>query len=114
MAADATLPRTPSLRRRFALWFGLLFVLGAVLIRLAYYQATVATLDRDLDELLWSRVGMVRVLEQFEREMPLAEQLDPEADGRFLQSPNGGREPVDPGTAWAWMRRPRIDPRRFR
>ena len=110
MAADATLPRSPSLRRRFALWFGLLFVLGAVLIRLAYYQATVATLDRDLDELLWSRLGMVRVLERFERETPLAEQLDPEADGRFLKGPTGGREPIDPASVWAWIRRPRIDP----
>ena len=113
MAADATSPRSPSLRRRFALWFGLLFVLGAVLIRLAYYQATVATLDRDLDELLWSRLGMVRVLERFERETPLADQLDPGADGRFLKSPTGGREPVDPGAVWSWIRRPRIDPGQF-
>lgn len=110
MAADATSLRSPSLRRRFAFWFGLLFVLGAVLIRLAYFQATVATLDRDLDELLWSRLGMIRVLQQFEQRTPLAEQLDPEADGRFLKSPAGGREPVDPGTVWAWIRRPRIDP----
>ena len=110
MAASATCPRSPSLRRRFALWFGLLFVLGAVIIRLAYYQATVATLERDLDELLWSRLGMVRVLERFERETPLVEQLDPEADGRFLKSPTGGREPIDPASVWAWFRRPRIDP----
>ena len=107
MAADATSVRTPSLRRRFVLWFGLLFVLGAVLIRFAYYQATMATLCRDLDELLWARLGMVRVLAGFERETPLAEQLDPGADGRFLQSPTAGR---DPGAAWAWIRRPRIDP----
>ena len=39
MADDATSPRSPSLRRRFALWFGLLFVLGTVLIRVAYYPA---------------------------------------------------------------------------
>jgi len=52
MAADAISVRTPSLRLRFTLWFGLLFVLGAVLIRFAYYQATLATLERDLDELL--------------------------------------------------------------
>jgi signal transduction histidine kinase len=110
MAADATSPRSPSLRRRFALWFGLLFVLGAVLIRLAYYQATVATLERDLDELLWSRLGMVRVLERYERDTPLAEQLDPGADGRFLESPTGARAPGDPWTSWPWLPRPRIDP----
>jgi two-component system OmpR family sensor kinase len=110
MAADANSVRTPSLRLRFTLWFGLLFVLGAVLIRFAYYQATLATLERDLDELLWSRLGMVRVLERFEREKPLSKQLDSEADGRFLKSPTVGGEPVDPRTAWAWIRRPRIDP----
>jgi signal transduction histidine kinase len=110
MAADAISVRTPSLRLRFTRWFGLLFVLGAVLIRFAYYQATLATLERDLDELLWSRLGMVRVLERFEREKPLSEQLDPEADGRFLESPTEGGEPVDPRAAWAWIRRPRIYP----
>ena len=81
MADDATSPRSPSLRRRFALWFGLLFVLGAVLTRLAYYQATVATLDRDLDELLWSRLGMVRVLDRFEPRLSLGDQFD--ADHRL-------------------------------
>jgi signal transduction histidine kinase len=110
MAADGTSRRSPSLRRRFALWFGLLFVLGAVLIRLAYYQATVATFERDLDELLWSRLGMVRVLARFEPETPLGKPLDPEADGRFLQRPTAAREPGDPSASWLWIRRPRIDP----
>lgn len=110
MAADATSPRSPSLRRRFALCFGLLFVLGAVLIRLAYYQATVATLERDLDELLWSRLGMVRVLERYERDTPLAGQLDPGADGQFMKSPTAGRKADDPRAFWAWIRMPRIDP----
>lgn len=104
MAVDATSPRSPSLRRRFALWFGLLFVLGTVLIRLAYYEATVATLERDLDELLWSRLGMVRVLERFEPRVSLGDQFD--ADGRYL------RRPADGGAAVSWlgMRRPQVDP----
>jgi signal transduction histidine kinase len=104
MAADATSPRSPSLRRRFALWFGLLFVLGTVLIRVAYYQATVATLERDLDELLWSRLGMVRVLERFEPRVSLGDQFD--ADGRYLRRPADGAATV----SWFGMRRPQVDP----
>jgi signal transduction histidine kinase len=104
MAADATSPRSPSLRRRFALWFGLLFVLGTVLTRLAYYQATVATLERDLDELLWSRLGMVRVLERFEPRVSLGDQFD--ADGRYLRQPADGAAAV----SWFGMRRPQVDP----
>jgi len=104
MADDATSPRSPSLRRRFALWFGLLFVLGAVLTRVAYYQATVATLERDLDELLWSRLGMVRVLDRFEPRLSLGDQFD--ADGRYLRRPADG---ADAGS-WFGMRRPQVDP----
>jgi signal transduction histidine kinase len=110
MAADPSPPRPPSLRRRFALWFGLLFVLGAVAIRLAYYHATAVNLERDLDELLWSRLGLVRVLQRFERDVPLAHQLDPEADGRFLGKPTGARVPADSWLAWLSIRRPQIDP----
>lgn len=109
MAADATSARSPSLRWRFAFWFGLLFVIGSVLIRLAYYQAASATLDRDLDELLWSRLGLIRVLERLDRVTPLAEQLDRGADGRFLEEPGGSR-PDGEHSAWTWIRRPRIDP----
>ncbi|MFM7136396.1 MAG: ATP-binding protein [Planctomycetota bacterium] len=106
MAADATSPRLPSLRRRFLGWFSLLFVVGAMLIRLAYYQATVATLERDLDELIWSRLGMLRVVERFEGETDLRDHLR-SADGRYLARPAAA--PAADGT-WAWLRRPRIDP----
>jgi len=108
MAADAHALRAPSLRRRFALSFGLLFVTGAVLIRLAYYQATVGALERDLDELLWARLGLVRLLERFEPAVPLAAQL--EADGRYLRPPGPAAGDAAAGpVAWSWIRRPRID-----
>ena len=107
MAVDAILPRSPSLRRRFALSFGLFFIGGAALIRLAYYQATVASLTGNLDELLWSRLGMIRVLQRFEQDVPLPDQLKRDADGRFLRRPSGGAAAGGPGHA---LRRPRIDP----
>jgi signal transduction histidine kinase len=110
MAADATRLRLSSLRRRFIRWFGLLFVAGAVLLRLAYYQATVAALVRDLDELLWMRLGMVQMFEHFEPDAPLANQLDPRAEGRFLGRPPAVAEPEDSRAAWAGIGRPRVDP----
>jgi signal transduction histidine kinase len=109
--------RTPSLRRRFATWFGLLFVFGAVLIRLSYYQTTVAALSRDLDELLWSRLGGLEALEQFEPEASLRDELhgygwllpDPIVlDGVSETSSWLGRPTVDPGVllwfAGIWRR----------
>jgi signal transduction histidine kinase len=110
MAADLSPPRSPSLRRRFALWFGLLFVFGAVLIRMAYFQATVANLERDFDELLWSRLGMIQVLERFEQDVPLPDQLASDAAGRFLGKPAVHPEAGTSWPSWLQLRRPRIDP----
>lgn len=82
MRASPRSARQPSLRRRFALWFGLPFICGAVVLRLAYCQATIDTLGRDVDELLWSRLGGVRTLERLQPELPLARELEP--DGRLM------------------------------
>lgn len=55
----------PSLRRRFATWFGLLFVVGAVALRVLHYQGTVDVLVRDVDVQLWSRLATVKAQERF-------------------------------------------------
>lgn len=55
----------PSLRRRFATWFGLLFVVGAVALRVLHYQGTVDVLVRDVDVQLWSRLAAVKAQERF-------------------------------------------------
>jgi len=57
-----------SLRRRFAVWFGLLVVVGAVAIRGLHYRATVALLSRDIDVQLWSRLGALKAQERFAAE----------------------------------------------
>lgn len=57
--------RAPSLRRRFAVWFGLFFILGAVVLRLAHYRTTIDTLARDVDVQLWSRLAAVKAQERF-------------------------------------------------
>jgi signal transduction histidine kinase len=97
--------RTPSLRRRFALWFGIVFVFGAVVIRLSYYQATVVALARDLDELLWSRLGGLRALERFQPDVSLRAELP--GEGWLLPNPV---VVDDPTQALAWLARPRVDP----
>ncbi len=97
--------KTPSLRRRFALWFGLLFVLGAVVIRLSYLQTTVATLSRDLDELLWSRLSGLRGLERLEPSNPLGDELP--RDGWLLPPPVAIDRAADP---WPWIGLPTVDP----
>ncbi len=96
---------TPSLRRRFALWFGVIFVFGAVAIRLSYFQATMVTLARDLDELLWSRLGGLKAVERFAPEVPLRNELN--RSEWLLPSPTVHD---DPSRAWAWLTRPRVDP----
>lgn len=55
----------PSLRRRFALWFGTFFVIGAVTLRASHYRAMVDTLARDLDVQLWSRLVALEAEERF-------------------------------------------------
>lgn len=97
--------RTPSLRRRFVTWFGLLFVVGAVVIRLSYFLTTVAALSRDLDEILWSRLGGLEALEQFESAARLHDEL--RGYGWLLPDPvilDG------PGAAESWLGRPTLDP----
>jgi len=53
----------PSLRRRFMLWFGAVFILGAAALRLEHYRTTVESLERDLDVQLWSRLTAVKAQE---------------------------------------------------
>jgi len=74
--------RSPSLRRRFAVWFGLLFVLGATLFRLAHYRTIVDTLARDFDVQLWSRLAAVKAQERFAPDTLLDPHL--RAEGVFL------------------------------
>lgn len=97
--------QTQSLRRRFVVWFGLLFVLGTVIIRLSFFQATVVSLAHDLDELLWSRLGGLRAIERFQPEVPLLAEK-PGGDW-LLPKPQVMDDPTD---GWAWLGRPRVDP----
>ena len=62
-----------SLSRRFALWFGLIVVAGAVGIRVLHYPATVDLLARDIDVQLWSRLGALKAQERFAPETLLDE-----------------------------------------
>jgi signal transduction histidine kinase len=64
-----------SLRRRFAIWFGTVFIIGAIALRVSHYRATVDTLTRDLDVQVWSRLA---ALKAEERVAPDA-LLDPQA-----------------------------------
>jgi signal transduction histidine kinase len=75
----------PSLRRRFAIWFGAVFIIGAVAIRLEHYRTMVDALARDVDVQLWSSLAAVKAQEQFAPDTDLARQL---RDGRsFLSAP---------------------------
>jgi signal transduction histidine kinase len=82
MAEGKSRSGPPSLRRRFAVWFGLLFVTGAVAIRVFHYQASAALLARDLDVQLWARLAAVKAQERFAPDTL----LDPHFrnDGMFL------------------------------
>jgi signal transduction histidine kinase len=98
--------RSPSLRRRFAVWFGLLFVLGAMLFRLAHYRTTVDTLARDFDVQLWSRLAAVKAQERFAPDTL----LDPHVrtEGIFLPSLPAQSDWVVPrALGWAV---PRLEP----
>ena len=95
----------PSLRRRFAWWFGSVFILGAVAIRLSYFQATVAMLARDLDELLWARLAGLTAVEQLAPGSPLRDKAS--SDGRILPQPIVHD---DPSPVWSWLARPDVDP----
>lgn len=65
----------PSLRRRFAAWFGTVFVIGAVAFRLEHYRTTVESLERDFDVQLWSRLVAVKVQEKFAPDSRLDQHL---------------------------------------
>lgn len=92
MADRSTTSARPSLRRRFALWFGTFVVIGAVALRAGHYRSTVDTLARDLDVQLWSRLAALKAEERFAPDTL----LDPltRADRRFLDD-----LPAQPG--WA-------------
>jgi len=105
MRRSGTSLRAPSLRRRFAVWFGAVFILGAVVIRLSYFQATVAMLARDLDELLWARLAGLTAVEQLAPDSPLRDKASRE--GRILPEPTVQEEP---SPVWAWLARPDVDP----
>jgi signal transduction histidine kinase len=99
------LSHSPSLRRRFATWFGAVFILGAVAIRVSYFQATVAMLARDLDELLWARLAGLTAVEQLAPDSPLRDKAS--RDGRILPEPIVHDEP---SPVWSWLARPDVDP----
>ena len=65
MADQATPFGQRSLRRRFAIWFGTVFIIGAIALRVSHYRATVDTLTRDLDVQLWSRLAALKAEERF-------------------------------------------------
>jgi signal transduction histidine kinase len=93
------------LRRRFALWFGAVFVFGAVAIRLSYFQATIAMLAQDLDELLWARLAGLTAVEQLAPDSPLRSKASRE--GRILPEPIV-QDPPSP--VWSLLARPDVDP----
>jgi signal transduction histidine kinase len=93
------------LRRRFALWFGLVFILGAIAIRLSYFQATTAMLSRDLDELLWARLAGLTAVEQLALDSPLRDKAS--RDGRILPPPVIRDAPSG---VWSLVTRPDVDP----
>lgn len=72
----------PSLRRRFAVWFGIVFLLGAVGLRLEHYRGTVGSLTRDVDVQLWSRLATVQAQERFAPDAVFEPHL--RAHGTFL------------------------------
>ena len=99
--------RSPSLRRRFAASFGLLFVLGAALFRLAHYRTTVDMLARDFDVQLWSRLAAVKAQERFAPDTLLDPHL--RAEGVFLPNqPARGDQAAPRVLGWAV---PRLEPR---
>ena len=51
------------MRWRFALWFGVLFLLNAIGMRVLHYRAAAELLARDLDVEVWSRLAEVKARE---------------------------------------------------
>lgn len=75
-----------SLRRRFAIGFGLLVLFGAVVIRVMHYRASAELLARDLDVQLWARLGTLKAQERFAPETL----LDPQFHVAELFMPEAG------------------------
>lgn len=90
------------------LWFGLVFVAGAILFRVMNHQASVDAVERDLDIQLWARLGAVKAQERLAPEAALGPRLV--AAGTFL--PDAPREAAW-GPHWLGYGVPRIDPGDF-
>lgn len=56
--------RRRSLKRRFFFWFGLLFLLSTIGLRVVHYRAAAELLARDLDVAVWSRLAELKAAEQ--------------------------------------------------
>lgn len=63
--------RRPSLRRRFAIWFGLVFIVGAVALRVSHYRGRVAAAAHGLDVEIRSLLEVVQVQERVTPEAPI-------------------------------------------
>lgn len=71
----------PSLRRRFMLSFGTLFIIGAIVLRLVHYSAAVTAMARDVDLELRAHLFAFEV---HDRLAPLVAEGRPERDDGFL------------------------------
>jgi two-component system OmpR family sensor kinase len=108
MGSERRGPWSPSLRRRFILWFGLVFVAGAILFRVMNHQASVAAVERDLDVQLWARLGALQAQEQLAPEARLGPHLRT-AGPLLADTPRAAAwEPH-----WLGFGVPRIDPGEF-
>jgi len=89
-------------------WFGLVFVAGAILFRVMNHQASVDAVERDLDIQLWARLGAVKAQERLAPEARLGPHHH--AAGPFLaDTPRAAAW----GPHWLGFGVPRIDPGRF-
>lgn len=89
-------------------WFGLVFVAGAILFRVMNHQASVDAVERDLDIQLWARLGAVKAQERLAPEARLGPHLH--AAGPFLtDTPRAAAW----GPHWLGFGVPRIDPGEF-
>jgi signal transduction histidine kinase len=89
-------------------WFGLVFVAGAILFRVMNHQASVDAVERDLDIQLWARLGAVKAQERLAPAARLGPHLH--AAGPFLaDTPRAAAW----GPHWLGFDVPRIDPGEF-
>jgi len=80
MARDRRAWWRPSLRRRFAIWFGLVFTIGAVALRVSHYRGRIAAAAHGLDVEIRSLLEVVQVQERVTPESPI---IPPDDDGEF-------------------------------